>query len=60
VLAVLAFAGVLPQPWGGVLLAVAGVCVAATGAAFKFTLITRAAFNQGFSLPRLPVRGVPR
>ena len=28
------------------------------GRIFKFTLITRAAFNQGFALTRLPVRGV--
>ncbi len=38
-----------------------GVVSAATalvaGWLFKFTLITRAAFNQGFALPRLPVRG---
>ena len=27
---------------------------------FKFTLVTRAAFNQGFALPHLPVRGVRR
>ena len=24
---------------------------------FKFVLVTRAAFNQGFALPHLPVRG---
>jgi len=33
---------------------------AGTGVMFKFTLITRAAFNQGFRLDRLPVRGVAR
>jgi len=27
---------------------------------FKFTLVTRGAYNQGFALPRLPVRGVRR
>ena len=32
----------------------------AAGLWFKFTLVTRAAFNQGFALPHLPVRGVPR
>jgi hypothetical protein len=31
-----------------------------TGACFKFTLVTRAGFNQGFALQRLPVRGVAR
>ncbi len=40
--------------------ALAGLAVLLTGAAFKYTLITRAAFNQGFALTRLPVRGVPR
>lgn len=29
-----------------------------TGAWLKFVLVTRAAFNQGFALKRLPVRGV--
>ena len=33
---------------------------AATGVQFKFTLITRASYNQGFALARLPVRGVAR
>lgn len=57
VLALLAAAGL---PGGALLLAAAGLCAALSGAFFKFTLITRAAFNQGFALPRLPVRGVPR
>ena len=39
------------------LVALAGLLVAATGAWLKYTLITRAAFNQGFALTRLPVRG---
>jgi len=38
-----------------VMLAAAAALV--TGWHFKFTLVTRAAFNQGFALPRLPVRG---
>jgi phenylacetyl-CoA:acceptor oxidoreductase subunit 2 len=41
--------------WG-----LAGALAAAGGAAFKFHLVTRAAFNQGFSLTQLPVRGVRR
>lgn len=41
------------------LLAVAGVCAAFAGANAKFTLVTRASFNQGFSLVKIPVRGVP-
>lgn len=35
----------------------AGVAALATGWLFKFVLITRAAYNQGFALPHLPVRG---
>ncbi len=36
----------------------AGVAALAAGWQFKFALITRAAYNQGFALPHLPVRGV--
>ncbi len=35
----------------------AGIAALATGWLFKFVLITRAAYNQGFALPHLPVRG---
>jgi phenylacetyl-CoA:acceptor oxidoreductase 26-kDa subunit len=35
----------------------AGVAALASGWQFKFVLITRAAYNQGFALPHLPVRG---
>jgi phenylacetyl-CoA:acceptor oxidoreductase subunit 2 len=35
----------------------AGVAALAAGWQFKFALITRAAYNQGFALPHLPVRG---
>jgi phenylacetyl-CoA:acceptor oxidoreductase subunit 2 len=42
------------------LLAVLGALIVAAGAWFKFTLITRAGFNQGFALKHLPVRGVRR
>ena len=38
-------------------LLLAGVAALATGWLFKFVLITRAAYNQGFALPHLPVRG---
>jgi len=38
--------------------ALAGVTAALAGVYFKFTLITRASFNQGFALTQLPVRGV--
>ena len=40
------------------LLALAGAGAALTGANFKYTLVTRASFNQGFALMKLPVRGV--
>lgn len=45
--------GIAPR----VLFAVAGVCIAATGAALKFIVVTRAGFNQGFALVHTPVRG---
>ncbi len=49
---------------GGSLAALAALVAAASaiagGWAFKFTLVTRAALNQGFALPHLPVRGVRR
>ena len=35
----------------------AGLAALAAGAWLKLALITRASFNQGFSLPHLPVRG---
>ncbi len=35
----------------------AGALALAAGWQFKFVLITRAAYNQGFALPHLPVRG---
>ena len=40
--------------------ALAGLGAVLAGALFKYTLITRAAFNQGFALTKLPVRGVRR
>lgn len=36
----------------------AGLAALLTGWWFKFVLVTRAALNQGFALPQLPVRGV--
>jgi phenylacetyl-CoA:acceptor oxidoreductase subunit 2 len=35
----------------------AGVLAAAAGGWFKYTLVCRAAFTQGFALPRTPSRG---
>jgi phenylacetyl-CoA:acceptor oxidoreductase subunit 2 len=40
-----------------ILVLLAGIAALATGWQFKFVLITRAAYNQGFALPHLPVRG---
>ena len=62
---VAALATGLVPPAGGAampsaLLAVAGALAVAAGAIFKFTLITRAGFNQGFALAHLPVRGARR
>jgi phenylacetyl-CoA:acceptor oxidoreductase subunit 2 len=37
----------------------AGLAAFAAGAWLKYTLVTRAAFHQEFSLPHLPVRGRP-
>lgn len=37
--------------------AFAGLAALAAGWQFKYVLVTRAAFNQGFALPHLPVRG---
>jgi phenylacetyl-CoA:acceptor oxidoreductase subunit 2 len=37
--------------------ATAGIIAAVSGWWLKFTIVTRAAFNQGFALPTTPVRG---
>jgi phenylacetyl-CoA:acceptor oxidoreductase subunit 2 len=37
--------------------ALGGLAAAMSGAALKYVLVTRAAFNQGFALRHLPVRG---
>ena len=41
----------------GVVLLLSVAAALATGWRLKFVLITRAAYNQGFALPHLPVRG---
>ena len=40
------------------LLTLAGACAVWAGGNIKYTLVTRAAFNQGFALFKIPVRGV--
>lgn len=58
--ALLATLSPLSSGWVGATQLLAGVLALAGGAWFKFVLITRVAFNQGFVLPHLPVRGVRR
>lgn len=55
-----AASGPAAHPAWPAVLALAGLCTAVAGSLFKFMLVTRAAFNQGFAIPHLPVRGVPR
>ena len=40
------------------LLAIAGACAAWAGGYLKYIMVTRASFNQGFALSKMPVRGV--
>jgi phenylacetyl-CoA:acceptor oxidoreductase subunit 2 len=54
----LAIAWLLSTPAAMLLTAVAGACAAWAGANLKYTLVTRASFNQGFALLKIPVRGV--
>ncbi len=44
-------------PFSGIALGLAGLGAVVTGWVFKFRLITRAAFNQGYALNRVPARG---
>ncbi len=48
----------LGGPAQGLMFALSGACAAWAGAYVKYTLVTRASFNQGFALSKLPVRGV--
>jgi len=58
-LAVAAATGSIPL-LQATLLALAGLLAAGAGGSLKFTLVTRTGYQHGFSLPRMPVRGVPR
>ena len=49
--------GLLAPEVARIALLLAGAAALAAGWQFKFVLITRAAYNQGFALPHLPVRG---
>jgi phenylacetyl-CoA:acceptor oxidoreductase 26-kDa subunit len=53
-------AGVVSGTPAVVCAALAGLAAAMAGAALKYALVTRAAFNQGFALQHLPVRGTRR
>jgi phenylacetyl-CoA:acceptor oxidoreductase subunit 2 len=54
---VAALALALAGAWFPAAAPLGGVAALATGLWLKFALVTRAAFNQGYALPRLPVRG---
>ncbi|MBX3634487.1 MAG: dimethyl sulfoxide reductase anchor subunit [Rubrivivax sp.] len=58
--AVLVALAPLPAGAGLALQVAAGALALAGGLWFKFSLVTRTGFNQGFALPQLPVRGVRR
>lgn len=47
------------EGWVLGLAAAAGALALAAGAAFKAAMILRGAYNQGFAIPRMPVRGTP-
>ena len=53
----LLLAGLLAADVARIAALLSGVAALATGWEFKFVLIMRAAYNQGFALPHLPVRG---
>ncbi len=48
----------LPIALQSVLMGLAGVWAAGAGAVAKYRLVTRASYNQGFALAKIPVRGV--
>lgn len=58
-LAVVVALAPLTPALAALLAALAGAVAFAGGQWFKLTLITRAGYNQGFTIPHLPVRGVP-
>jgi phenylacetyl-CoA:acceptor oxidoreductase subunit 2 len=53
----LAASGLAGAATATALVGAAGLLAALAGAWFKFTLVTRGGFNQGFGLTHLPVRG---
>jgi phenylacetyl-CoA:acceptor oxidoreductase subunit 2 len=57
VVALSLIAALAPDAMTATLGILAGAAAAAAGAWFKLVLVTRAAYNQGFALPQIPVRG---
>ena len=55
--ALLATAAVVSPVGGDLALTLAGLGAVLTGWNFKYTLITRAAFNQGYAINKMPARG---
>jgi phenylacetyl-CoA:acceptor oxidoreductase subunit 2 len=53
----LLLAGGAVEQFAAVAAPLAGIAALAAGWRFKFVLMVRASFNQGFALPRIPVRG---
>ena len=53
-------AGLLVDGLTAPMFVLAGLAAAAAGLGFKFLLITRAGYNQGFALLHTPVRGTGR
>ncbi len=53
----LLLAGGAWEPFAAVTAPLAGILALAAGWRFKYVLVVRASFNQGFALPRVPVRG---
>jgi phenylacetyl-CoA:acceptor oxidoreductase subunit 2 len=54
---VLLLAGIPEYGAANALALLAGIAAMAAGWYLKFTIVARAAFNQGFALPALPIRG---
>jgi phenylacetyl-CoA:acceptor oxidoreductase subunit 2 len=54
---VLLLAAIPEHGAANVLALVAGIAAVGAGWLLKFTIVARAAFNQGFALPALPIRG---
>ncbi|MCP5037164.1 MAG: 4Fe-4S dicluster domain-containing protein [Rhodobacteraceae bacterium] len=57
VLIALAIYGLTNLPGYGIALGLAGLGALLSGWIFKFTLITRAAYNQGYAINKMPARG---